>query len=111
MSTIDAKTLSSREASNNWALGVWAMGRAAEEILRHSAYLELRNVSCDFHEGVLTLRGKVHSYHLKQMAQTLLCEFEGVLELNNQLDVVAPIDLRQSNCRSVNLDPPPRRYV
>ena len=40
----------------------------AESCLRHNPYLALKNVQCDFHEGVLTLRGCLPTYYLKQMA-------------------------------------------
>jgi osmotically-inducible protein OsmY len=60
---------------------------AAEARLRKSAYVELRRVACEYHEGALTLHGRVSSYYLKQLAQSLVSELEGVLELNNQLDV------------------------
>jgi len=43
----------------------------AHSRLRNSGYQELRLVSCDFHEGVLTLRGQVSSFFLKQVAQEL----------------------------------------
>ena len=44
----------------------------AQSRLRKSGYHELQLVSCEFHEGVLTLRGRVSSYHLKQVAQELI---------------------------------------
>jgi hypothetical protein len=111
MSTIDLKMPYLVDESNNRAYVFWEMRRIAEDRFRHSGYLELRNVSCDFHEGVLTLRGRVPSYHLKQLAQAIVCELEGILELNNQLEVVQPGDVRQSICRPINFDPRPRRYV
>ncbi|MGI6420020.1 MAG: BON domain-containing protein [Thermoguttaceae bacterium] len=58
--------------------------------LRKSGYPELRLIACAFHEGVLTLRGRVTSFYLKQMAQTLIRELEGVGEINNRLVVAAP---------------------
>jgi osmotically-inducible protein OsmY len=64
---------------------------SVQALLRQSEYFELRRISCEFHEGVLTLRGRVPSYYLKQLAQALAAEVEGVLELNNQLDVVASL--------------------
>jgi hypothetical protein len=39
----------------------------AENRLRSNSYLALKNVSCEFREGVLTLRGYLPSYYLKQM--------------------------------------------
>jgi len=59
----------------------------AEARLQHAKYVELRAVSCEFHEGVLTLRGRVPSYYLKQLAQSLLDSIPGVLQLDNQLEV------------------------
>jgi osmotically-inducible protein OsmY len=56
-----------------------------------SGYLELHIVSCDFHEGVLTLRGHVSSFHLKQVAQTLIRDLEGVGEINNRLEVASDL--------------------
>jgi osmotically-inducible protein OsmY len=59
----------------------------AETRLRHSPYRELRRVSCELHDGVLMLRGRVSCYYLKQMAQHLVCRLEGVAEIDNRLDV------------------------
>jgi osmotically-inducible protein OsmY len=58
--------------------------------LQRSCYPLVRRVSCDFHEGVLTLRGRVSSYYLKQVVQTLVFRLDGVVELNNQVEVVYP---------------------
>jgi len=52
--------------------------------------LKLRDVSCDFSGGVLTLRGRVPSYHLKQLAQSHVAEVPGVLEVDNCVEVVSP---------------------
>jgi len=65
------------------------VARAAEARLHHAPYFELHRVACEFDGGVLTLRGRVPSYYLKQMAQALLDKLEGVLRLDNQLDVFA----------------------
>jgi osmotically-inducible protein OsmY len=45
-------------------------------------------VKCDYHEGVLTLRGWVPTYHQKQVAQTLVQSLAGVLEVKNRLEVM-----------------------
>ena len=108
---VDLKSSGLSDESENREFVYWETGKTAEERLRHSDYLELRNVSCDFHEGVLTLQGRVPSYHLKQLAQSLLSELAGILKLNNQLEVVPAIDARQSNCRPINHNPQPRRYI
>jgi len=70
---------------------------AAEARLHRSKYIELRAISCEFDEGVLTLRGRVPSYYLKQMAQSLVDGIPGVAELDNQLEVGG---LRPRNARS-----------
>jgi hypothetical protein len=61
----------------------------ARATLRRSSYFELRSVSCDFHGGTLTLRGRVPSYHLKQLAQASVAELPGVVKIDNCVEVVA----------------------
>lgn len=60
----------------------------AENCLRHNSYLALKNVRCDYHEGVLTLRGCLPTYYLKQIAQTTVARLEGVQRIVNQIEVV-----------------------
>jgi hypothetical protein len=55
--------------------------------LKRSPYRELRGIDCDFHEGVLSLRGRVPSFYLKQVAQTLITDVDRVVEINNRLEV------------------------
>jgi osmotically-inducible protein OsmY len=55
--------------------------------LRESAYAGVRPILCEYYEGVLTLRGRVASYYLKQVAQTLVAGMAGVGEINNRLEV------------------------
>ena len=62
----------------------------AQSRLRKSGYHQLQLISCEFHKGVLTLRGRVSSFYLKQVAQTLVNQLDGVAEVNNRLEVVAP---------------------
>ncbi len=111
MSVIDTKSPLVNDQSVQTAVVPLEPRNSAEDRLRHSEYLELRNVSCDFKDGVLTLRGRVPSYHLKQLAQSLLGELAGILKLNNQLEVVAARDARQMNSRPINFSAQPRRYI
>ena len=67
-----------------------AVQAEAHSRLRKSGYHQLHLVSCDFHEGVLTLSGYVSSFHLKQIAQTLIRGLDGIKEVDNCLEVVAP---------------------
>ncbi len=63
---------------------------AATSRLRKSDYHELHLISCTFYEGVLTLRGRVSTFYLKQVAQTMIASLEGVERINNRLEVAAP---------------------
>ena len=62
----------------------------AESRLRNSHYAAIRGVSCEYHEGVLVRRGRLPTYYLKQIAQVLIGELDGVLEIANRVDVVRP---------------------
>ena len=64
-----------------------AVQTEAQSRLRKSGYWELHLVSCEFHEGVLTLRGRVSTFYLKQVAQALIRAIDGVGEINNRLEV------------------------
>jgi hypothetical protein len=61
----------------------------AECRLRGARYSVLRRVSCEYRAGVLTLRGRLPSYFLKQMAQALLAGTEGVGRIDNRIEVTA----------------------
>ena len=62
----------------------------AQQVLRQSSYFELRDVACEFSGGILTLRGRVPSYHLKQLAQASVADVPGVVEVHNRVEVVTP---------------------
>jgi osmotically-inducible protein OsmY len=59
----------------------------AQATLRQSPHFELHEVSCEFSGGVLTLRGRLSSYHLKQFAQAAVAEVPGVVEVHNCVEV------------------------
>lgn len=61
----------------------------AEGRLRGNAYLALKNVSCDYREGILVLRGQVPTYYLKQVATAAVAGLPGVRHIVNQIDVAA----------------------
>jgi hypothetical protein len=60
----------------------------AEARLQHSAYLELRRVRCDLHNGVITLTGHVSSYYLRQLAQAAMLGLDGIRAISNCLEVI-----------------------
>jgi osmotically-inducible protein OsmY len=61
--------------------------RLAESRLYDSSYPELRSIRCDYHEGVLTLRGTVSSFYTTQLAQALAARIPGVEEVVNHIEV------------------------
>jgi len=69
----------------------------AQAALRRSDHFELRNVSCDFSGGILTLHGRVPTYHLKQLAQASGAEVPGVVEVHNRVEVTASCAFQNSN--------------
>jgi hypothetical protein len=60
--------------------------------LRRSSYREVRYIWCQWRGGVLTLRGQVPNFYLKQIAQSVvLHRLEGLVTLDNQVEVVPAI--------------------
>jgi len=66
------------------------LANLVETRLHASPYLPLRKLTCYYHEGVLTVRGRVPTFYLKQMAQTVAMNQAGVEEVNNQVSVLPP---------------------
>jgi hypothetical protein len=65
------------------------VGRLAESRLRCSAYLPVRRLSCEFRAGVLTVRGRLPSYYLKQVALAEVAAVEGVRRIDDQVQVAS----------------------
>jgi hypothetical protein len=62
--------------------------RAAESRLRGSELSELHKIRCTSrHNCTLTLHGKVSSFFLRQEAQELIKELEGLVIIDNQIEV------------------------
>ena len=66
----------------------------AESRLRRNGYLCLSNISCQYDDGVMLLRGHVPTYYLKQLAQEVVAEVEGVSKIVNEIDVQCPAQPR-----------------
>ena len=60
---------------------------SARRRLRQSAYPLLGRVSCHYDDGVLTLGGRLPTFYLKQIAQTLVATIEGVKLVQNRVNV------------------------
>ena len=76
-----------RDGSFSFVAGRNDPARLTEARLRGSSYPELRGVRCDYHEGVLTLRGTVSSFYTTQLAQALAARIPGVEEVVNHIEV------------------------
>jgi osmotically-inducible protein OsmY len=64
--------------------------QTAERLLRESPYFFLKNLSCRFEAGVVTLRGRVPYGQLKQFAESIVCRIDGVREVINRVEVFDP---------------------
>ena len=52
-----------------------------------------REIDCDYREGILTLRGCVPTFYLKQVLQSILKDLPGVRRVDNRVDVVSAAGL------------------
>lgn len=67
------------------------LGFEVESQLHRSGYLALQDVSCDvLLEETVRLYGQVPNHYLKQVAQEIARAVEGVRDVLNQIEVVAP---------------------
>ena len=85
----DSNAVALLRRSNPFLAPPQQIAEIAQAQLRRSSYSELRDVHCDFQGGVLTLRGRLPSYHLKQLAQANVAKVPGVVEVDNRVEVVA----------------------
>ena len=47
-------------------------------------------IQIDERKGTLILRGRLPSYHLKQVLQATMHDIDGIIEIDNQVDVLWP---------------------
>lgn len=64
-----------------------AAARCAQERLCASSFVAIRGLTCDVHEGMLTLRGRLPNFYTKQVALSLLADLEGVEEITDRVEV------------------------
>jgi osmotically-inducible protein OsmY len=60
---------------------------AATECLQNSPYQAVRGVLCECDHGVLFLRGRLSSFHQKQVAQEAVARVKGVTQVINEIEV------------------------
>ena len=63
------------------------IAEVAMERLRESSYTALRRISCECKHGVLFLRGRLFSFHEKQVAKETVARIDGVTQVVNEVDV------------------------
>ena len=64
-----------------------AVAETAMERLRASPYKAMRRVSCKCEHGTLFLRGRLFSFHEKQVAQEIVARVNGVTQVVNEIQV------------------------
>jgi osmotically-inducible protein OsmY len=63
------------------------IAEVAMERLRDSPYTAMRRISCECKHGVLFLRGRLFSFHEKQVAQETVARIDGVTQVVNEVEV------------------------
>jgi len=90
MSSVDSLVPSTAVEKSTEPLQKHTTAKAAEQWRRQSPYSVLRDIACEFHEGLLVMHGAVPTFYLKQIAQTICRSVAGVRQVVNLLDVTVP---------------------
>lgn len=72
----------------HWARADWEVERAAEYALLNDATADAYELEVDVTDGVATVTGQVDSWQEKRLAGRVVKGVRGVLELNNDVEVV-----------------------
>jgi hypothetical protein len=80
----DVAAPSIRPSTDHLDVGGDALGR-----LRRAGYLAFRDLSCNTEGADLYLKGRLPSHYLKQLAQAIAGEVEGVRRVINCIEVVS----------------------
>ncbi len=86
--------------------------RQARAYLHTSPYMPLRALSCESDNGVITLKGRVPSFYLKQLALAELMRKLRVREINDLIEVTLPsqaVRLTQAGVKEALKSRRPRR--
>ena len=59
----------------------------AELRLHESDHMELHGIRCTFRHGILTLYGMVSTFYVREVAQELIKDLEGIDIIDNQIEV------------------------
>ena len=66
-----------------------AIATIAEARFRESSRTALRGISCKAERGVLVLEGHLSTYFQKQLAQEIVANIKGIVQVVNQIEVVS----------------------
>ena len=66
------------------------LARAVETRMRTCHYWHLRSITCESKQGVVTILGRVPSYYLRDLAERLVSQVDGVEEIVNLIQVAGP---------------------
>jgi osmotically-inducible protein OsmY len=66
------------------------IGESVADRLRISPYFALREIRCECRDGVVTLLGQLPTHYLKQIAQEVVADVQGVTKVVNQIEVSIP---------------------
>lgn len=72
------------------------MCEVAQLRLRQSRYYFFRALTCHCDRGVLTLQGSVPHRRLREIAERLVAQVDGVLMIDNQIEICDPAIQRRS---------------
>jgi osmotically-inducible protein OsmY len=64
------------------------LAHQVQERLRAAGYLALRDVACEVRDGAAYLNGRLRSHYLKQIAQVIARELEGIGGIENLIEVI-----------------------
>ena len=73
-----------------WRTELPAVIRLVAARLTRSPYLPLRRLICHYENGTLTLRGRVPTFYLRQLAWALVADLDEVIAHVDKIEVVAP---------------------
>ncbi len=65
----------------------FVIARSALKHLHRRLDDSVRDLDCEFAEGVLVLRGRARSFYHKQLAQESVRGLEGVMHVENRIEV------------------------
>ena len=65
-----------------------AIAAIAEARFRANSHTALRGIACKSEQGVLVLEGHLSTFFQKQLAQEIVANIEGILQVVNHIEVV-----------------------